>query len=139
MYFRLIFKELNESRKLPKSKYTINDLLDYLELSSETIVAKKNDEIVIEETEINELSYEFLEVYDKMNIYNPKVQIKVAESTPKDFLLKALDMIRRGNNSLVFVFSLEVNCATFMPSSKPSFLVTMSICRIDSSSLSSFP
>ena len=56
-----------------------------------------------ESTEINELSYLFLDVYDKMGIYNPKIQIKLAESTPKDFTLKALDMIRRGNNSLVFV------------------------------------
>ena len=56
-----------------------------------------------ESTEINELSYLFLDVYDKMRIYNPKIQIKVADSTPKDFLLKALDMIRRGNNSIVFV------------------------------------
>ena len=55
------------------------------------------------ETEINNLSYIFLDVYDKMKIYNPKIQIKVADSTPKDFLLKALDMIRRGNNSIVFV------------------------------------
>ena len=54
-------------------------------------------------TEINELSYLFLDVYDKMKIYNPKVQIKLAESTPKEFTLKALDMIRRGNNSIVFV------------------------------------
>ncbi|MBQ3124651.1 MAG: hypothetical protein IJC09_04425 [Clostridia bacterium] len=59
---------------------------------------KENDE-----TEINELSYVFLDVYDKMNIYNPKIQIKVADSTPKDFILKALDMIRHGNNSIVFV------------------------------------
>lgn len=56
-----------------------------------------------ESTEINELSYLFLDVYDKMGIYNPKIQIKVANSTPKDFLLKALDMIRRGKNSIVFV------------------------------------
>ena len=56
-----------------------------------------------ESTQINPLSYLFLDVYDKMNIYNPKVQIKVAASTPKDFLLKALDMIRRGRNSIVFV------------------------------------
>lgn len=56
-----------------------------------------------ESTEINELSYLFLDVYDKMGIYNPKIQIKLAESTPKDFTFKALDMIRRGNNSLVFV------------------------------------
>ena len=56
-----------------------------------------------ESTEINELSYLFLDVYDKMGLYNPKIQIKVADSTPKDFLLKALDMIRRGNNSIVFI------------------------------------
>ena len=48
MTFRLIFKELNELRELPEGKYTINDLLDDLELPGETIVAKKNDEIVIE-------------------------------------------------------------------------------------------
>ena len=54
-------------------------------------------------TEINELSYLFLDVYDKMGIYNPKIQIKLAESTPKNFVLKALDMIRRGNNCIVFV------------------------------------
>jgi len=54
-------------------------------------------------TEINELSYIFLDVYDKMGIYNPKIQIKLAESTPKNFVLKALDMIRRGNNCIVFV------------------------------------
>lgn len=56
-----------------------------------------------DETVINDLSYLFLDVYDKMRIYNPKIQIKIAESTPKDFILKALDMIRRGNNCIVFV------------------------------------
>ena len=54
-------------------------------------------------TVINELSYLFLDVYNEMNIYNPKIQIKVCKSTPKAFLLKALDMIRRGRNSIVFV------------------------------------
>ncbi|MBQ8849123.1 MAG: hypothetical protein IJ011_02175 [Clostridia bacterium] len=54
-------------------------------------------------TVIGELSYLFLDVYDKMGIYNPKVQIKVADNTPKEFLQKALDMIRRGHNSIVFV------------------------------------
>ena len=52
---------------------------------------------------INELSYLFLDVYDHMRIYSPKVQIKLAKNTPKSFVLKALDMIRRGNNSIVFV------------------------------------
>ena len=55
-------------------------------------------------SEINDLSYIFLDVYDKMGIYNPKIQLKVSDkSTPKEFILKALDMIRRGNNSIVFV------------------------------------
>ena len=55
------------------------------------------------DTQINELSYLFLDVYDKMGIYNPKIQLKVSKSTPKSFILKALDMIRRGRNSIVFV------------------------------------
>lgn len=54
-------------------------------------------------TEINAMSYLFLDVYDRMEIYNPKIQIKVAESTPMAFLDKALDMIRRGHNCIVFV------------------------------------
>lgn len=51
----------------------------------------------------NDLSYLFLDVYDEMRILNPKIQIKVCKSTPKAFLCKALDMIRRGHNSIVFV------------------------------------
>ena len=64
-----------------------------------------------EETEINALSYLFLDVYDKMNLHNPKIQIKVADSTPKSFLLKALDMIRRGHNSIVFVSDKTIRTA----------------------------
>lgn len=54
-------------------------------------------------TQINPLSYAFLTVYDELGIFNPKVQIKLSKSAPKDFVLKALDMIRRGHNSIVFV------------------------------------
>lgn len=64
-----------------------------------------------ESTIINELSYLFLDVYDKMKIYNPKIQIKIAGSTPKDFILKALDMIRRGNNCIVFVSDATIRTA----------------------------
>ncbi len=52
---------------------------------------------------INELSYLILDEYDKMGIYDPKLQIKVSEKTPVDFVDKALDMIRRGHNSIAFV------------------------------------
>ena len=54
-------------------------------------------------TEINHLSYIFLDIYDSMGIYNPKIQIKYSDTTPKDFICKALDMIRRGHNSIVIV------------------------------------
>lgn len=53
-------------------------------------------------TKVNELSYLILDVYDKSGLYNPKIQIKINNSTPKDFVIKALDMIRHGINSIVF-------------------------------------
>lgn len=62
-------------------------------------------------TIINELSYIFLDVHDKMGIYSPKIQIKVSDSTPKEFLSKALDMIRRGHNSIVFVSDMTMRRA----------------------------
>ena len=54
MTFRLIFKEQSELRDIPREKYTINDLLNDLKLPNQTIVAKINDEIAVEEAEINE-------------------------------------------------------------------------------------
>lgn len=53
-------------------------------------------------TKVNELSYLILDVYDKLGIYNPKIQIKVSKSTPRDFIYKALEMIRHGVSSIVF-------------------------------------
>lgn len=54
-------------------------------------------------TMVNELSYLILEAYDEIDVFNPKLQIKVAENTPDAFLKKALDMIRRKNSSIVFL------------------------------------
>lgn len=62
-------------------------------------------------TVINELSYLFLDVYDRMQIYNPKIQIKISDTTPKTLLYKALDMIRRGRNSIVFVADATIRRA----------------------------
>ena len=53
-------------------------------------------------TRVNELSYGILDVYDKLGIYCPKIQIKVSKATPREFLNKALDMIRHGISSIVF-------------------------------------
>ena len=62
-------------------------------------------------TVINELSYLFLEVYRNMGIYNPKIQIKISDSTPKAFLLEALDMIRHGKNCIVLVCDKTIRAA----------------------------
>lgn len=62
-------------------------------------------------TVVNELSYLFLDTYDHMGLYNPKIQIKIADSTPKAFVLKALDMIRRGHNSIVLVADATIRKA----------------------------
>jgi len=50
MSFILKFKDLNEEREIPNEKYSINDLLNELELSAQTIVSKQNGELVIEDT-----------------------------------------------------------------------------------------
>jgi len=42
-------------------------------------------------------------VYDELDITTPKLQIKIAPNTPRDFISKALDMIRHGHSSIVFV------------------------------------
>ena len=54
-------------------------------------------------TAINPLSYAMIEEYSRMGIYDPKIQIKVDENTPHDFLYLVMDMIRHGRNSIVFV------------------------------------
>lgn len=52
-------------------------------------------------TKYNELSYDILDVYDELEIYNPKIQLKINENTPDKILYKAFDMIRRGHSSIV--------------------------------------
>ena len=51
---------------------------------------------------VNELSSLILDVYDRLGLYNPKIQIKVSKNTPKAFLQQALKMVQGGNTSLVF-------------------------------------
>lgn len=49
-------------------------------------------------TKYNDLSYDILDVYDELGIYNPKIQVKINENTPDKILFKVFDMIRRGKN-----------------------------------------
>ena len=57
---------------------------------------------VDEKTDISELTLDILEVFDSLDIYNPKIQLKIDINTPKPVLLKALDIVRRGKSSFVF-------------------------------------
>ncbi len=54
-------------------------------------------------TRVNEATHMILDIYYQLGIYNPKIQFKVSEKTPKDIVVKALDMVRNGVNSIVFV------------------------------------
>ncbi|MBR2375475.1 MAG: hypothetical protein IKA88_04220 [Clostridia bacterium] len=51
----------------------------------------------------NELSYLIVEAYNELNIYSPKIHIRVSEKTPETFIKLVLSCIRQGNSSFVFV------------------------------------
>lgn len=53
MKFNLKFKDLTETRELAEN-YTVQNLLNDLGLSAQTIVAKQNGELTIEESVIND-------------------------------------------------------------------------------------
>ena len=52
MKFNLKFKDIDEERNLNEN-YSIKNLFDDLSVSSQTIVAKQNGEIAVEESVIN--------------------------------------------------------------------------------------
>ena len=51
----------------------------------------------------NELSYMIVEAYDSLNIYSPKIHVRVSNKTPHSFIKRILDCIRHGNSSFVFI------------------------------------
>ena len=53
MEFKLKFKDIDETRQLNEN-YTIKNLLDELNQSSQTIVAKQNGELAIEDSVIHD-------------------------------------------------------------------------------------
>lgn len=53
MEFKLKFKDIDEAREL-REEYAVQDLLNDLGLSSQTIVAKQNGDLTIEDSIIND-------------------------------------------------------------------------------------
>ena len=61
----------------------------------------------------NEMSYLIVETYNSLNIYSPKIHIRVSHRTPKDFVKLVLSFIRGGNSSFVFVNdAIGIRCLT---------------------------
>jgi len=54
MSFKLEYNEINEDRELTEGETTILDVLNDLGVSPQTIVAKKNDQIVVEDATIQD-------------------------------------------------------------------------------------
>ena len=52
---------------------------------------------------ISRLSYLIMEEYVLLNIPTPKMQVKLDDNTPADFVDLCLDAIRHGRNSIVFI------------------------------------
>lgn len=50
----------------------------------------------------SQLTYDILDVYESLNIFNPKLQIKLHPDTPDVLIDKVVRMIRSGKNSVVF-------------------------------------
>ncbi|MBE6703361.1 MAG: hypothetical protein E7585_08145 [Ruminococcaceae bacterium] len=51
----------------------------------------------------NEMSYLIVQTYNSLNIYSPKIHIRVSDQTSADFVKLVLSCIRGGNSSFVFV------------------------------------
>ena len=54
MKYSLKFKDIDEIREFEKENFTIRDVLNELGLSAQTIVAKQNGELTIEDSLIND-------------------------------------------------------------------------------------
>lgn len=53
-------------------------------------------------TKVNRVSCLLLDIFQTLQINNPKIQIKYSPSLPEEFLSKALNMVRSGMNNIVF-------------------------------------
>lgn len=53
-------------------------------------------------SKVNDLTYDILRVYRELQIYNPKIQVKINRNSPEPYVRETLEMVRTGNSSLVF-------------------------------------
>lgn len=53
-------------------------------------------------TRVSDLSCDILEVYEALDIFTPKIQVKLNHNTPPEFIERVLEIIRSGKTSFVF-------------------------------------
>lgn len=53
-------------------------------------------------TDITDITYDILDVYESLDIYNPKIQVKIDFDTPQELIDRVLTIIRSGKTSFVF-------------------------------------
>ncbi len=51
----------------------------------------------------NELTYVMLDIYDNLNIKDPKIHIRCGKNLPSKVVEKTLEMIRNGRNSILYI------------------------------------
>lgn len=51
---------------------------------------------------VSDLTYDILEVYEALDIFNPKIQVKINTNTPPEFIERVLSIIRSGKSSFLF-------------------------------------
>lgn len=52
---------------------------------------------------VNELSYRIVKIYNQLNVYDPKIHIRVMDETPRDFIELVCDTMRDGKTSFAFI------------------------------------
>lgn len=57
---------------------------------------------------INDLSYLLLDVYRRAGTNNTKFHILISENTPEDLVKRALEAVKEGNNSIVFMSDSKI-------------------------------
>ena len=91
------------------SREQLREMMKYYLVNFDCLDHKNNHEFYLGGTDeagnsrINALSYELLRAHDECGIVSPKLFLKVASNTPDEWVGYALDMIRRGHSSIVFI------------------------------------
>ena len=91
------------------TKEELNEIIKYFFIKFNAYKNKNNIPFYLCGTDetgeptFNELTYLLLEIYDSLNILDPKIQIRCNKKMPSDIIKLATDMISRGNNSIVFL------------------------------------